>query len=58
MTAGANYRPCFCDQWQLRGEIRIDWSDVQFPNLNVDGMFNDFTEKEQVTLAVSAVTRF
>lgn len=56
LTLGANYRPT-C-KWIFRPEIRWDWSDVKSPALTVDGMFNDFTDDSQVTLAFDFIFRF
>lgn len=58
LTLGANYRPCICDRWLLRSELRWDWSDVEFPALDVFGMYDDFTDHDQFTWAFSALTSF
>ena len=58
LTLGANYRPCICDRWLLRSEMRWDWSNVEFPSLDVFGMYDDFTDHDQFTWAFSAITTF
>lgn len=58
LTLGANYRPCFCKRWLLRSEMRWDWSNVEFPALDVFGMYDDFTDHDQFTWAFSALTTF
>ena len=53
ITGGFNYRPT---NWlNVRPEIRYDWSDAQTPILGQTGMFNDFTEDNQLTLSFDAI---
>ena len=56
LTAGANWS--FLPRWTLRPEIRWDWSDVEVPSLGRSGMFNDFTDDNQITLATDLIFRF
>jgi len=58
LTLGANHRPCFCDRWLFRTEMRWDWSNVEFPALDVFGMYDDFSDHDQFTWAFSAITTF
>lgn len=58
LTLGANYRPRFSDAVEIRPELRWDWSDVQNRALNVRGMYGDFDEHYQLTLALSAAVKF
>ena len=56
LSLGANYRPnC---RWIFRPEIRWDWSDVAATGLGATGMYNDFTEDNQLTLATDVIFRF
>ncbi len=56
LTAGANWQ--MADRWTLRPEIRWDWSDVEVPSLGREGMYNNFTERNQLTLATDMIFRF
>jgi hypothetical protein len=58
LTLGANYQPCYCPRWIFKSEMRWDWSNVEFPALDVFGMYDDFTDKNQFTWAFSAITTF
>lgn len=56
LTLGANYRPnC---RWIFRPEIRWDYSDVAATGLGSQGMFDDFTKDNQLTLAGDLIFRF
>jgi hypothetical protein len=54
LTLGANINPCWCDRLQIRPELRWDWSDTEAPSLGVQGMFDDFSDRDQLTMALSA----
>ena len=56
LTAGANWQ--FRPKWILRPEIRWDHSDVEVPSLGRAGVFDDFTEDDQLTLATDLIFRF
>jgi Putative beta-barrel porin-2, OmpL-like. bbp2 len=58
LTLGVNHRPLCCERWELKSELRWDWSNVDFPGLDVFGMYDDFTDHDQFTWAFSAVTTF
>jgi hypothetical protein len=55
LTAGANWK--FRPRWTLRPEIRWDWSDV-VPPPGGGGMYNVFTEDNQLTLSTDLIFRF
>jgi hypothetical protein len=54
VSLGANIYPSICNGLQIRPELRWDWSDTEFQSLGVQGMFDDFTDDDQLTIAVSA----
>ena len=56
LTAGANWK--FASNWTLRPEIRWDHSDVEVPSLGQTGMYNNFTENDQLTLSTDLILRF
>jgi hypothetical protein len=58
LTMGANYRPMFSENVEIRPELRWDWSDTQNRPLGVRGMYGDFDEHYQLTLALSASVCF
>ena len=58
LTLGARHRLQALPCWEIRPELRYDWSNAAFPSLNVHGMYDDFTNDDQFTLAVSAIARF
>lgn len=53
LTFGANWKPY--PFMTLRPELRWDSSDVEAPDLGIDGMFIDFTDKNQMTLALDLI---
>ncbi len=55
-TFGMNWKPR--PYVILRPEVRWDWSDVDAPLLGLLGMYNDFEEESQLTLALDLITRF
>jgi hypothetical protein len=57
-TVGMNIYPSVCEGLVLRPELRWDWSDTEFESLGVDGMFDDFTDEDQFTIALSAALSF
>jgi hypothetical protein len=58
ITLGANHRPTFSDKVEIRPELRWDWSDTQNLPLGVRGMYGDFDDHYQLTLALSAAVCF
>lgn len=56
LTAGANWN--VNSRWTMRPEIRWDHSDVEVPSLGRTGMYNNFTENDQLTLATDLIFRF
>jgi hypothetical protein len=56
LTFGANWKPT--DYFIFRPEIRYDTSDVNAPALGLEGMFDDFTDDDQLTLALDFITVF
>jgi len=54
-TVGLNWMPC--DYAYLRPELRWDSSDVDPPG-GSDGMFKDFSSRNQLTAAVDLIVRF
>ena len=42
----------------FRPEVRWDWSDVEAPNLGLQGMFNDFLNQDQITVAADLIIVF
>ena len=57
-TFGLNWRPY--EKVVLRPEIRWDWSDVDPPDIGrvTDGMFIDFTKKDQLLLSLDLIIDF
>lgn len=56
LSLGVNWRPnC---RWIFRPEIRYDWSDAEAPGLGHTGMFDTFTDEDQLTLAFDSIFRF
>ena len=55
ITLGMNWRPHQCIT--VRPELRWDWSNVE-PPLTPDGMFDDFSDKNQFTLGTDVIVRF
>jgi hypothetical protein len=58
VSVGANLRPPCFRRFVIRPELRWDWSDVEFAGLEVDGLFDDFSENYQLTWAISGIARF
>ena len=56
VTLGANWK--MTPRLTLRKEFRFDWSDVNAPNLPGNGVYNDFTAKNQFTAAADLIFRF
>jgi hypothetical protein len=56
LTFGANWRPR-CNV-VVRPEIRWDWSNVRATQLGIDGMFDDFSSKNQLTVALDVIAVF
>ena len=56
LTMGSNIK--LKPYMTLRPELRWDWSDVVPFGLGRNGMFNDFTERNQFTLATDLIIRF
>ena len=56
LTMGMNWRPS-CNLI-IRPEVRYDYSDVEAFGFGNDGVYDDFTERDQLTLAVDAIFRF
>lgn len=56
VTLGSNWK--MTPRLTLRKEIRFDWSDVDVPALNRNGMYDDFSDKNQFTLATDLIFRF
>lgn len=53
LTLGLNWKP---REWVvLRPEVRWDWSGVSAPGLGSDGMFNNFSKKDQFTLGFDLI---
>jgi hypothetical protein len=57
-TLGMNIYPSICEGLQIRPELRYDWSDTEFESLGVNGMFDDFRDGDQFTVAISAAMSF
>ena len=57
-TVGMNIYPSVCQGLQIRPELRWDWSDTEFESLGVEGMYDDFTDEDQFTAAISAAISF
>ena len=53
LSFGANWNPY--QFMTVRPELRWDTSDVAAPDLGLDGMFNDFTDDSQLTLAFDVI---
>jgi hypothetical protein len=53
ITFGANWQPY--GFLTVRPELRWDWSDVEAPQLGLDGMFNDFQDGDQFLLAFDMI---
>ncbi len=58
VSMGANLRPHCLQRFVIRPELRWDWSDVEFAGLEVGGLFDDFNKNNQLTWAISGMTRF
>ena len=58
LSLGLNFRPWCDDRFRIGPEFRWDWSDTELLDLGVRGMFDDFTQQGQFTIAVSAIARF
>lgn len=58
LTFGVNHRPCRFPCLIVRPEVRYDWSDVAFPGLGVQGLYNDFRNDTQLTYSINAIARF
>ncbi len=56
LTLGMNWRPS--DSVRIRPELRWDRSDVSAPSLQANGMFDDFGDKDQITLALDMLFLF
>ncbi len=56
ITAGLNYRPM--PNLLVRPELRWDWSDLDLRYLGLLGAYDDFSDKNQFTLAVDAIVTF
>jgi len=56
VTIGLNWKPYDC--LVIRPEARWDWSGVCSPSKNVGGMYNNFSEKSQTTISLSAMVTF
>ena len=56
VTLGANWK--MTPQLTLRKELRFDWSNVEVPALNRNGIYDDFSDKNQFTAAVDLIYRF
>jgi hypothetical protein len=53
LTAGMNWKPA---SWvRVRPELRWDHSNVSAPGLGIQGMFDDRTQKDQLTAAVDVL---
>ncbi len=56
LTVGFNWHPS--PLVRFRPELRWDRSDVTAPTLDVEGMFDDFQDKDQITAAVDMILTF
>ncbi len=56
ITLGLNWE--LNSRISLRPEARWDWSNVEAPALNVDGMYDDFSDKNQFTLGTDLIIKF
>jgi hypothetical protein len=56
LTFGTNWK--ISPRLTLRKEIRYDWSNVRAPALNLNGMYDDFSDKNQLTMATDLIFRF
>jgi hypothetical protein len=56
LTLGFNWRPT-CNLI-VRPELRYDYSDVEPFGFGNNGVYNDFTSRDQLTLAIDAIFRF
>jgi len=56
LTMGGNWRPC--PNVRFRPEIRYDWSDTEYPPLNVGGPFDFLGKDRQLTAAFDLVVEF
>ena len=53
LTMGMNWQPC--QNMVVRPELRWDSSDVEAPSLQTDGVFDDFGDKDQLTLSTNVI---
>jgi hypothetical protein len=56
VSLGLRWEPC--PRVLMRSEVRWDWSDVEAPQLDVLGMFDDFQDENQVTVATNLILRY
>jgi hypothetical protein len=56
VTLGFNWMPR--PYMTFRPELRWDWSDVSADSLGIQGMYNDFLDSDQVTLAADLILVF
>jgi hypothetical protein len=56
VTLGLNWKPT--ERITVRPECRWDWSDVSIPSAGFNGMYDDFSDKNQFTLGTDVIFRY